>query len=238
MNVESKILRLLDKNICKDVVDLLFVKLTKNDRLNHKYVLVIPKENKNFIPIAAFENSSVKYVIVDKSIIELKKCAFSNCSKLKKIVIYNNLVKIGSETFTFCSNLEYLVLPKSLIRIPPKMCQFSGLKMIEIGNNIVSIGELAFSECFNLEKVIIGDSLKRINDWSFSDCENLTFISLGRNIVYIGTGSFKPSYLSLNKMGNRKYDYRYINTIEIYKSNENIIKRHIIMDYTNIIYKD
>ena len=158
--------------------------------------------------------------------------------KIKKIVIHNNLVKIGSETFTLCLELEYLVLPKSLIRIPPKMCQLSGLKKIEIGNNIVSIGELAFSRCFKLENVIIGDSVKRINDWSFSDCENLTFISLGRNIIYIGTGSFKPSYLSLNKIRNGKYDYRYINTIEIYRSNENIIKRHIIMDYTTIIYKD
>ena len=107
------------------------------------------------------------------------------------------------------------------------MSQLSGLKKIEIGNNIVSIGELAFSRCSNLENVIIGDSVKRINDWSFSDCENLTFISLGRNIVYIGTGSFKPSYLSLNKMRNCKYDYRYINTIEIYRSNENIIKKDI-----------
>ena len=238
MNTDSNILRLLDRNICKDVVELLFVKLTKKDKLNHKYILAIPKENKNFIPISAFEDSSVEYVIVDKSILELKKYAFSNCSKLKKIVIHNNLLKIGSETFTFCSNLEYLVLPKSLIRIPPKMCQFSGLKMIEIDNNIVSIGELAFSRCSNLEKVIIGDSVKRINDWSFSDCDNLTFISLGRNLVYIGVGTFKPSNLSLKKMRKCKHDYRYINTITIYKSNENIIKRHIIMDYTNVIYKD
>ena len=110
--------------------------------------------------------------------------------------------------------------------------------MIEIGNNIVSIGELAFSRCSKLEKVIIGDSVKRINDWSFSDCDNLTFISLGRNLVYIGTGSFKPSNLSLNKKRKCKYDYRYINTIEIYRNIENLIKGHIVMDYTNVIYKD
>lgn len=174
----------------------------------------------------AFSSSSMIYIALPESLIEIKRCAFKNSEFLEETILPNSVEKLGGGIFEGCFNLEKVTLPQKIQDIPRYM----------------------FGECVSLRDVIIPDSVRFIHTHAFKDCKNLQKINIPRNLeafggfVFAGSGVETLVFNHDVKKKNYPYDSygdflrnSYISKIEISK-NVNYIDPNILK-YGNISMK-
>lgn len=118
----------------------------------------------------AFSESIIHKVTIPKSLTEIGKDAFADCSNLEKIDIPQSVEKIGSGAFYGCENLYIVFLSEQL-------------------RNIES---MAFSHCSKLTFIDLPDSIKEIGSGAFM-CTNIKSIVLPKSLEILGGDVFAYS---------------------------------------------
>ncbi len=123
----------------------------------------------------AFEDSSLKTVIIPDSVTSIGSSAFSGCDSLTSVTIPDSVTSIGSSAFSGCDSLTSVTIPDSVTDI--NWSAFSGctsLTSITIPHSVTYIGERAFSGYTSLTSITIPHSVTYIGERAFSGCDSLT----------------------------------------------------------------
>ena len=112
---------------------------------------------------------SVKKIIIENGITEIKKEALAYHTRTEEFYISSSVKKIGDWAFRSCFKL----------------------KKITLEEGIEEIGEEAFFEDKSLEKVALPDSVKRMGHYVFKNCDNLTEVKLPQSINVLRHGPFE-----------------------------------------------
>jgi len=117
-------------------------------------------------------NSTLKFLILPKSLKSISKYALYDCRGLTDITLSDSIVSIGEHAFYTCLLLKNINLPSS----------------------ITTIGENAFFGCTEINSVIIPNNVTKIASGTFGYCRNLTSITLPANLTSIGSNVFVNCY--------------------------------------------
>ena len=127
----------------------------------------------NEVPSGAFQNmSSLKKVILPKTVIAIRENAFQSCSNLEEISGCENVEKIYEGAFRSCEKLKNLPF---------------GSKLRYVDDSF------AFERCNSFPKsIVLPATLTNLRNYAFYNCENLESVDMSAcvNLQYIGWECF------------------------------------------------
>lgn len=144
----------------------------------------------------AFDNSSLKRVVLPKNMERIGMSAFRESKQLVEVVIPETVKGIGQYAFYSCQSLRSVVIPKGANELIEN--SFSGCtSLVNVGDlsYVRMLGESTFSGCSSL----VGDaydlklklvSLDSIPKAAFNECNELCDIVFSEALSYIGSGAF------------------------------------------------
>ena len=220
---------------------------------NASDTFIYSKDNaESFQQYGTWLSSTLKHLIIDKSVSVIPESAFYNFEELQTVEIPDSVTSIGDFAFFGCSNLTSITIPNSITSIGDYVF-FScySLTSINIPNSVTSIGERAFKYCSSLTSLTIPNSVTSIDDGAFYGCKGLTSITIPDSVTIIGSSAFKycSSLTSLtipdsvtriggdafNKCSNLEKVYykgtkKQWNSIDILNGNDYLLKSEIIFN--------
>ena len=220
---------------------------------NASDTFIYSKDNaESFQQYGTWLSSTLKHLIIDKSVSVIPESAFYNFAELQTVEIPDSVTSIGDFAFFGCSNLTSITIPNSITSIGDYVF-FScySLTSINIPNSVTSIGERAFKYCSSLTSLTIPNSVTSIDDGAFYGCKGLTSITIPDSVTIIGSSAFKycSSLTSLtipdsvtriggdafNKCSNLEKVYykgtkKQWNSIDILNGNDYLLKSEIIFN--------
>ncbi len=119
--------------------------------------------------VGAFQNSSIKSVVIPDSVTSIGSNAFMDCSSLTEVKVAKNLKSIGYHSFENCVSLKKIDLSETVL---------------------THIGDFAFNGCTSLREVKLPYTLEYIYEKAFYGCTSLTEIRLTENIDTFGSSAF------------------------------------------------
>lgn len=162
---------------------------SENSRFKDSEEIEIPKysqDDKRIISVSGFNsNTTLKKVILPKTIQYIKQDAFSNSTSLKNVYFYKkcDLLSIDSNAFKECDSLKGMGFPSSIKTIGDyAFYGCDSLSSVVLPENLTSLGENSFSNCKSLVNVTINSHLDKLYN-CFSDLESLEY-------VYLTKGAF------------------------------------------------
>ena len=96
-----------------------------------KYVVFEHDSKINSIRESAFENSSIEFIVLPKSLEFVDRSAFSNCENLSILMVENPDLNVSADSFNNCKNLSHIFVP---CNIKNRDIGYSGLKIGDSGN--------------------------------------------------------------------------------------------------------
>ena len=130
--------------------------------------------------------TSLQYIHIPNTIIEVGGSAFSECSNLKEFIFPNTVKSIGYGCFYNCTKLSKLIFPEGLKKIPDHCCYYCGsLKEITIPSSVDTIASFAFAH--GIEYVVCKSNVAP----SISADYNKTFKYSTPKYIYIPKGSIE-----------------------------------------------
>lgn len=140
---------------------------------------------------AFFNCNNLTTVTVSASVKRIGVGAFFSCTSLKTITIPNSVTTIEDGAFDSCSSLTKIVLPDSVTNIGKGLFfECTNLTEATLSKSIKKISKTMFGNCQKLKKIIIPNSVKNIESSAFSGCTNLTNITIPASVTTIGECSF------------------------------------------------
>lgn len=196
-------------------------------------VAVIPNGVTNIMPGAFYGNTTLKEVVIPRSVTEIgtnNGSAFGGCTNLESITIQNATVDLPTSCFAGltnlkyvdlgdsiatiyfsafggCSSLESLTIPKSATIIGSPCGGCTNLKTLIIHGKIATGG--VASGLPSLETVILGDGVTTITGGAFARCQNLKSVTIGKNVTEIQSAAIGG--------GTNLTELIYTSTIENFK---------------------
>ncbi len=158
----------------------------------------------------AFENATIKKVVVPEGITHLGNMAFYN-STLKEIQLPESLMSIGNSCFSG-TQLEHINLPANIKTISIG-CFDRCERLIDIDlSNIERIEDSAFWGCIGLKEVTFSDNLQYIAYASFFVTESLEVMDIPSSLTEYTTfwncyDGLKKLILRPNFVFDLSYDY-------------------------------
>lgn len=144
------------------------------------------------VGIKAFNSCiDLKKVSFSKSLLDIKKEAFSNCFDLEEIVLPDNLKNIGESCFYRCVSLKEVIVPNGVRELKKRV--FYGcrdLRKVKLSDDIKSIGVSSFEGCSSLVDVEGLEYVSKILDSAFYECYNLRKVKLSSSLKEISPRSF------------------------------------------------
>lgn len=164
---------------------------------------IIPQEITS-IQAKAFERSSVKSVVLPKSLTELARDAFSFCGKLQRFDIdFHNQFYLSIDGVLHtrdCAQLvrfpsgyqsvNYIIEDTVSYIADGAFCGTANIESITFASNLKSIGSRAFEYCRKLSSLVLPSSVEIIGERAFQYCDRLSSIMLPRSIHEIGDFAF------------------------------------------------
>ena len=146
----------------------------------------------NYICANSSENSVLDEIEIPKSVEEIGKYAFKNCSGIKN-VFFKEVSKIDEGAFALCKNLKRIEFEKSDKYFPSVIeesafSQCTGLEKVVLTSDITEIGTRAFEYCNNLTQIELPEGVEKVGIEAFRNCINLKKIILPKGLKWIGQG--------------------------------------------------
>ena len=113
-------------------------------------------------------------VELSEGLLEIRECAFSDCSALRRISIPSTVTLINNNAFAYCDKMEEVNLREGLVVI--ESCAFEScksLKRMTIPSTVTVIKSSSFAECDKLEEVELHEGLLEIGNYAFHYCNLL-----------------------------------------------------------------
>lgn len=135
--------------------------------------------------VGAFEESTIRDVVIPSSVTEMGEGVFLNCKQLTSVTFQAGfkLTSIPNSTFRNCGSLAGIEIPSSVTFIDMYAFNGSGIKSIMIPQNVAEMGAVAFGECPNLTEVTFtGSRLKLVN--CFMRNRNLVTVTIPSGAAY------------------------------------------------------
>ena len=144
-------------------------------------------------PVSILNGSStIKKVVIPKSVTTLGRGAFYKCGRLIDINIPDSVTSIGEYAFA-SSSLASVRIPDSVTSIEGSVfLNCSALASVRIPDSVTSIGDGAFLNCSALTSVRIPDSVTSIGGSAFSGRDPATLT------IYCEQGSYAETYANAN----------------------------------------
>ena len=139
-----------------------------------------------------------------KTVKEIGKFAFSECTGLASVTIPDSVTSIGSDAFSRCTSLTSITVDEGNTAykdIDGNLYTKDGKTLIQyaigkkdtsftIPDSVTSIGLRAFSGCTGLTGVTIGNSVNTIGHAAFSVCTGLTSVTIPDSVTTMGSFAF------------------------------------------------
>ena len=137
----------------------------------------------------AFEDVSLKEIVIPDGVVEVQAGAFSGCIYLNNVTLADSIKTFGESVFYGCVRLTSITLPQ-ITTIPDKMFESSGLEEITIPTTVTKIGEKAFSST-KITSINLNNQKIELGEGVFDSCRNLVSVegfsgvtSLPKRIFY------------------------------------------------------
>jgi hypothetical protein len=157
-----------------------------------------------------FQNlTSLKEVILPKTLVTLSEGAFARCNQLEKVTMYEGLTTILWSAFARCPKLKSITIPDSVVFIAQTSFAYCyDLEEVIISKNskLELIGCRAFWNCTSLKEIYIPCKVENLNnetlrtsvnskepstDGSFEGCTALSKVFFENTLLKINTNCFK-----------------------------------------------
>ncbi|MDD5858504.1 MAG: leucine-rich repeat domain-containing protein [bacterium] len=164
----------------------------------------------------AFENSSIRSVVIPEGIISIGTAAFKNCSALNSVTInarelqdvtgdahspysyaenyapfFNAGASSGGFKVTFGSSVKYI--PANLFATGRSKTDgtYAHVTSVVMSSGITEIHEYAFDNCHDLKNITWGSEVSSIGDHAFYNCTGLTQLTLPSKVKRIEGFAFE-----------------------------------------------
>lgn len=134
--------------------------------------------------------SSLKKVVLPKSVKRIGQGAFADCTKLKTVIFSKKLESIGDEAFINCFALKSMTLPSGLQTIGEYAFSGSGLQSMTLPDTVTSLGQYAFYGCRSMKKLKLSDGMTTVSTGIAKYCTALEEVTLPKEAIYIGKEAF------------------------------------------------
>ena len=159
---------------------------------NSSDTFIYSKDNAElFEKYGTWLSSTLKHLIIDKSVSVIPESAFYNFTELQTVEIQDGVTSIGNFAFSGCESLTSITIPNSVTSIGDYAIEAcTSLTSITIPDSVTSIGVFAFEVCTNLVNITIPNSLTSISNSVFYGCSGLTSITIPNSVMRIGSDAF------------------------------------------------
>lgn len=124
---------------------------------------------------------------IPEGITTLPKAFAQGCSSLKNIVLPKTLKEIENRALCKCESLTSLEIPEGITTLPAYFAAgCSSLKNITLPKSLKTIYLGAFQECSSLERIDLPNTLESIQDNVFASCTSLKYFRLPEGIKNLG----------------------------------------------------
>lgn len=151
--------------------------------------------------IGTADEAIIPREIEGKEVVTIGSRAFEN-STVRTILLPDTLKSIGERAFLQCTALESIDLSMSSMTQIGKYAFYgcSALRNVTFGDNITRIADYAFYKCISLEKAHLPKSLTTLGTGAFAYCTWLRSVTIPKTLTEWGTSVFKADYslLELN----------------------------------------
>ena len=137
----------------------------------------------------AFNNSSVKKIVLPETVKSIGRYAFSN-SDLNSINITNAIKSIGEHAFENCFQLADINIPESIEKIEPYTFCSTSIVNINIPASVREVGEFAFAKSRFAQTITLNENLDSIGAGAFLACMRVTELTIPHNVKKIGPQAF------------------------------------------------
>lgn len=116
----------------------------------------------------AFENATIRSILIPNSVSSIGDCAFAGCAKLEEIELPSSITEIGGAAFDNCASLYNIILPRYLKRIDVQTFEHcKSLTRIQIPDSVEEIGNSAFA-LTSLKSICLPQNLKKLGGMCFA----------------------------------------------------------------------
>ncbi len=127
-----------------------------------------------------------------KPVKAIQSNGFNKCSSLKKIILPKTLTTIGEYAFFACAALESVEIPDSVTHIGTHaFARCTALEDIKVPAGVLTIEDGTFSECDSLVTVTLPDNLVDIGGGAFLKCPSLVNINIPDGVSHLGIDVFR-----------------------------------------------
>ena len=124
---------------------------------------------------------------IPEGITTLPKAFAQGCSSLKNVVLPKTLKEIENRALCKCESLTSLEIPEGITTLPAYFATgCSSLKNITLPKSLKTIYWGAFQECSSLERIDLPNTLESIQDNVFASCTSLKYFRLPEGIKNLG----------------------------------------------------
>ena len=164
---------------------------------------------------SAFEDSSLREIVLPKGLKKLGASAFYCCRDLIGADIPDGITALENNLFAGCHSFAHVTLPKNLQAISYDVFSVCNLTKVDLPPTLQGIGASAFSDNKNLKEINLPDSIEIIAKGAFSGtgltkvtlppklteiadrlfdcCPNLTDVTIPSGVTRIGEMAFKQN---------------------------------------------
>ncbi len=114
------------------------------------------------------ERLNIPAKIGKRTVVEIAKDAFNDCSTLEVISLPDTLKKIGSFAFRYCTSLKSVTIPEGVTVVSKYMFEgCSSLESVKLSSKTEEIGDYAFANCKALTRIDIPNTVKSVGKYVF-----------------------------------------------------------------------
>lgn len=132
-------------------------------------------------------NTSLRSILIPKTVTEISSGAFDGCNSLSNMALPEKLKLIGVSAFKGCSSLTSIKLPKSVTKICPFFAaNCTALIELHLSEKIREIPSNIVDGCVSLVDLYLPEKCKTINNFAFVGLNNLRHLHIPASADKIG----------------------------------------------------
>ena len=138
-------------------------------------------------------SSSLRTLVLNNGVTEIKKNAFEGFKMLEAVVIPDSVTKLGSGVFQRCTSLATVRIPSKLETIPASaFANCTSLSHVDFSDasSLHTIKKSAFASCTALSTIEFPKELVSVEKNAFQNCNRLNVVVFSDNMTRVNKDAF------------------------------------------------